>query len=1802
MTGQTEADIPETGAIFTFGKSSFSDNVPSKFWLKNDHPAHISCGREHSAVITENGRLLMFGGNTCGQLGFRLKPAANKPSSVKALKSEKVKLVACGRDHTIVCTFLGNVYGAGNNQEGQLGLGHCKNTRTFQLLPSFCERAQMKMLSAGCSTSAALTEDGRLFMWGDNSVGQIGLGDKLCATEPKEVNIGEAVTWVSCGDHHSAFVTVHGGLYTFGEIANGRLGLPAEQLANHKVPQRVQGILGRVTQVCCGGQHTVALTGEDVHTFGCGRYGQLGHGTFQFELCLPEPLKHFHHSSIRHIACGENHTAVVTKSGLLYTFGDGRYGKLGLGDENFINQFSPTLCTRFLPYSVQSVSCGSQHMLVLAAPRPPGSQDVELDKDVIITDYLMESNYDEILLKDSLIYPAPVVPFSALAARARHREKKSSVELFGRKFHNLPHLNSGFLNTSWQTSRNIQTQKKLSRDVATPTSSPKPQSEATASPLLFPRSQSISPHSVAVSSKSSRPQSQSSYSRQSKASTTGSSKSKSKMLPHLLSPKSITKYKPSSPASIKETAKIRRYQAAATRKALSNKLSSPLPPKAPCSPTRPLNKNLSDGEHPASPQTEREALEKQLVPQDVEDREVEAVFLPYTEGEQGTRTAKGEEAYAEHIQSDGNTSQNSPKALPTELLTGSSSIKTEVKRKENKQITSKGQGSITMDSGKTKKLENRKVQKELSSFKSAKHDKSKQSEYSPKIQQSIQKTKTEVKKHARKNMEESKRSKDNATDNSNKDLVGTTERVKMISSAFDRTTPVLKIANGNETTSSISTENSSKDDTIIQANNAEIKPFEVEVQQETQSVKSTPGKVKKKVKSASAKGQSRPVVVKPPPVKKETTPVITLSQFETKKSSSVKSTPVKVKGNPRKMKTKPDKDQRAENPSPDSKSIKKGEENEVISIKDIAQETNSTTANKQGLQAKEKKRVEESETKLRSKTKLDKEEKDIKTKSDSDDNLKHNIRAKLKKKVKASGSLSSQDDKSPEPLCDAISLQSPNRTDVFSVSGVKSMQSSEPVGMDLIESEANREEAKEEKPRWKEILSDPASLLPAVGMATAAIGLLSEAVTNVEGFQSDSDKITSAQPETPLKARQFTKQKAVMQPSFSSTLSHFTSNEMEDNTQEEAQVSILSESENSSQLKDCDDSTHDTADQEAVKSVTSEQVTSQGLDTSQNDDGENDEKSFNSEEDVDGKKDKTNTDDDEEGESGSDVENSDSNEGSESISGTEAVLKNDSGEDDEDQDNKSEEEEKTDSNSEEEDEGTDKSDAAEAEGEEEESKMETDEGSSDSEVSEAAEEEEEGESKASTEEESKEEEEDSEVSESEEEESSDESEDADSKSEDSEEEEEDGEGSDSAESAQDEKTESDEEEEDETEEQKDDDSPESEDEEKDSEEESKGEEDSDAKDGSQEEEEGETSDQENEEEGEEDESADGTEAENEFTEDEEEEEGEGEGDTTDDEEVEEKNEENAEEEGEDEEGESEGEEAAKNVITESSNEEEDEEEYGNKDTKMRQNNQDEQSESKNGPEDEESDDEEYEEETNEGEDEENKEKGMDSEVEDGEDEDEEGGEEEDQEGDEKKEEEEEGDEEEGNAEEEHQDENKEEEEEEVEEEGNEEEEEEEEQGDEGEDDEQEGNEEEERDDEKEEEEEEVEEEGNEEEEEEEEQGDEGDEEEQEEDEEQEDEEEEDEKGEEEEEEEEEEEGDEEEEEEEEREKLKSTKKRKEERQKLPAAAAPSDRKDRHQREAPKPAPRTKRRPAGQNTEDGSQQFWNNVLPQYLDLQ
>ncbi|XP_058042569.1 X-linked retinitis pigmentosa GTPase regulator isoform X2 [Ahaetulla prasina] len=379
--GEAEEQVPESGAIFTFGKSKFAENVPSQFWFKNDKPLHMSCGDEHTSVVTENGKLYMFGSNNWGQLGLGTKNTVSKPTCVKVLKPEKVKLAACGRNHTLIYTEKGNLYATGGNSEGQLGLGGTEERSAFHLVSYFTSQHKIKQLAAGSYTSAALTGDGEL--------------------------------------------------YTFGESDNGKLGLSLEQLKNNRVPQLVSGIPSRVNKVACGGGHTVALAGGEVYTFGLGQYGQLGLGTFIFETSEPKMVDHLGKHKICNIASGENHTALITENGLMYTFGDGRHGKLGLGKENYTNQFVPTLCSNFLRFTVHLAACGGCHMLVFATPRPKKYDNI----------HELEENEPNLSLKVSEMGGDADTFQQTFSARVRRREKKEkSPEQCNRLVRTLPPL------------------------------------------------------------------------------------------------------------------------------------------------------------------------------------------------------------------------------------------------------------------------------------------------------------------------------------------------------------------------------------------------------------------------------------------------------------------------------------------------------------------------------------------------------------------------------------------------------------------------------------------------------------------------------------------------------------------------------------------------------------------------------------------------------------------------------------------------------------------------------------------------------------------------------------------------------------------------------------------------------------------------------------------------------------------------------------------------------------------------------------------------------------------------------------------------------------------------------------------------------------------------------------------------------------------------------------------------------------------------------------------------------------------
>ncbi|RLU21926.1 hypothetical protein DMN91_006305 [Ooceraea biroi] len=362
--------IPETGAVFTIGRSRFADNVASHFFIRKDPIVTIECGDEHSAVVCQTGRLFVFGSNDWGQLGLGHKNHISKPSCVKILKPEKVTHVACGRAHTLICTGAQKIFACGSNQEGQLGRESSAigDSSSSPILVYDCGLAGSRIVqvAAGSHHSMALTSGGEVVAWGSNLEGQLGLsGISGLVNKPTKVPIPEPVKEISVGYYHSAFLTESGLVYVCGESESGKLGIDVN-FSTQVAPKQMQLPIPAV-HVVCGGHHTLVLAENgNIYCSGSNASGQLGMGTNVVEIHTPKllPRGALQDERIVKIACGESHSAILTESGKFFTCGDGRHGKLGL-EENENNVHEITFAAKYQELFVLNVACGGCHTILV---------------------------------------------------------------------------------------------------------------------------------------------------------------------------------------------------------------------------------------------------------------------------------------------------------------------------------------------------------------------------------------------------------------------------------------------------------------------------------------------------------------------------------------------------------------------------------------------------------------------------------------------------------------------------------------------------------------------------------------------------------------------------------------------------------------------------------------------------------------------------------------------------------------------------------------------------------------------------------------------------------------------------------------------------------------------------------------------------------------------------------------------------------------------------------------------------------------------------------------------------------------------------------------------------------------------------------------------------------------------------------------------------------------------------------------------------------------------------------------------
>jgi len=225
----------------------------------------VAAGLYHSAALTASGHLYTWGSNSKGQLGLGRQAGdlVFSPARVESLVGIPLAGLTCGGNHTVVVSRSGAVFAWGSNSHGQLGLGDTTDRAwPAQVATLRNLRVGPGGLAAGLEHTIALTEEGGVFTWGSSRCGQLGHG--AAGTEPLPRKIlelmGTEVSLVAAGDRHSlAFVPSRGKLYGWGVGGSGQLGR-AENRQNALLPSIVLGLEEReVRSIAAGGNSSWCL-------------------------------------------------------------------------------------------------------------------------------------------------------------------------------------------------------------------------------------------------------------------------------------------------------------------------------------------------------------------------------------------------------------------------------------------------------------------------------------------------------------------------------------------------------------------------------------------------------------------------------------------------------------------------------------------------------------------------------------------------------------------------------------------------------------------------------------------------------------------------------------------------------------------------------------------------------------------------------------------------------------------------------------------------------------------------------------------------------------------------------------------------------------------------------------------------------------------------------------------------------------------------------------------------------------------------------------------------------------------------------------------------------------------------------------------------------------------------------------------------------------------------------------------------------------------------------------------------------
>ena len=290
-------------------------------------------------------------------VGVSLAPPLHASADIVATPA-----VAAGMEHTCVLSDQGRVWCWGENGYGSLGDGTYTDSKVPVAVTGLTDAVA---ISGGARHTCALRATGTVACWGYNNFGQLGNGDNNNSNVPVDVSGLTGATAIGSGGNHGCAIVTGGAVKCWGYNAYGQLGNGTSGFGtNSNVPVDVLLSVGGppltgATAVDGGLRHECAIVaGGAVKCWGENVQGQLGNGTSGFGTNSNVPVNVVGLTGMSLLAMSDQFfSCAMSEGGTVSCWGDNSVGQLGNG--TFSDSNVPV--TVFNLSAAASVGSGGSH-------------------------------------------------------------------------------------------------------------------------------------------------------------------------------------------------------------------------------------------------------------------------------------------------------------------------------------------------------------------------------------------------------------------------------------------------------------------------------------------------------------------------------------------------------------------------------------------------------------------------------------------------------------------------------------------------------------------------------------------------------------------------------------------------------------------------------------------------------------------------------------------------------------------------------------------------------------------------------------------------------------------------------------------------------------------------------------------------------------------------------------------------------------------------------------------------------------------------------------------------------------------------------------------------------------------------------------------------------------------------------------------------------------------------------------------------------------------------------------------------